>query len=79
MNERNRDAIYNAIYHGTITKLCHTEKIYTHTLKNAVILKGNMGITHMVSPVYNNLAVFFLFHLPPQHDTMIYCDMWCSN
>lgn len=29
------------------------KKIYTHTpTKNAVILKGNMGITHMVSPVY---------------------------
>lgn len=42
-----------------------TQKKYTltHPQKNAVILKGNMGITHMVSPVYNNLAVFFFFGL----------------
>lgn len=80
MNERNRDAIYNARYHATITELCHTEKIHTHTpTKNAVILKGNKGITHMVSPDYNNLAVFFLFHLLPQHDTLIYFDMQSSN
>lgn len=47
---------------GLSQSFCHTEKIYTHTLtKNVVILKGNMGITHMVSPVCNNLAVFFFF------------------
>lgn len=45
---------------GLSQSFCHTEK-HSHTHKNAVILKGNIGITHVVSPVYNNLAVVFFF------------------
>lgn len=88
--KENRDAIYNAIYHGTITKLRHTEKkIYTHTpTKKCSSFKRQYGKKPIWSPqtIINWQFVFFfifLLSMTPWYTLICWaqteskkCQMW---